>query len=106
MISESKVPYRLLLALRSVWPTGEIMVVPDWDQALKVALDENQVPKTAIVVDWSEGTSPANPVGAQWETVTVGNPQYFEQRQLRAYVLKSEHKPADDGEARQVPDEG
>jgi hypothetical protein len=107
LISESKVPYRLLLALRSVWPTAEIMVVPDWDRAIKVALDENQVPKTAIVVDWSGGTSrPANPVGAQWETVTVGNPQYFEQRQLRAYVLKSEHKPADDGENRPPPDEG
>jgi 4-amino-4-deoxy-L-arabinose transferase-like glycosyltransferase len=107
LISESKVPYRLLLALKSVWPTAEIIVVPDWDQALKVALDENEMPKTAIVVDWSEGTSrPANPTGAQWETVTVGNPQYFEQRQLRAYVLKSEHKASDDAESARATDEG
>jgi hypothetical protein len=95
------------LALKSVWPTAEIIVVPDWDQALKVALDENEMPKTAIVVDWSEGTSrPANPTGAQWETVTVGNPQYFEQRQLRAYVLKSEHKASDDAESARATDEG
>jgi 4-amino-4-deoxy-L-arabinose transferase-like glycosyltransferase len=107
LISDTKVPYRLLLALKSVWPRAEITVVPDWDQALKIALDENQVPKTAIVVDWSEGTSrPANPTGAQWETVTVGNPQYFEQRQLRAYVLKSEHKTTDDVESGRVIDEG
>jgi len=107
LISESKVPDRLLLALKSVWPTAEIIVVPDWDQALKVALDENDMPKTAIVVDWSEGTSrPANPTGAQWETVTVGNPQYFEQRQLRAYVLKSERKAADDAESARAADEG
>jgi hypothetical protein len=107
LISESKVPNRLLLALKSVWPRAEITVVPDWDQALKIALDENQMPKTAIVVDWSEGTSrPANPTGAQWETVTVGNPQYFEQRQLRAYVLKSEHKSTDDAEKGRMTDEG
>lgn len=107
LISESKVPYRLLLALKSVWPMAEITVVPDWDQALKVALDENQMPKTAIVVDWSEGTSrPANPTGAQWETVTVGNPQYFEQRQLRAYVLKSEHKSSDEPDSSRAADEG
>jgi hypothetical protein len=99
LISESKPPYRLILTLKSAWPTAEITVVPDWDQALKVALDENQMPKTAIVVDWTGGNSrPANPTGAQWRTITVGNPQYFEQRQLRAYVLESEseHKTHDD----------
>jgi len=91
LISESKPPYRLILALKSAWPTAEITVVPNWDEALKLALDENQMPKTAIVVDWSEGNSrPANPTGAQWKTITVGNPQYFDQRQLRAYVLESE----------------
>ncbi|HUE13602.1 MAG TPA: glycosyltransferase family 39 protein [Planctomycetaceae bacterium] len=97
LISESKVPNRLLLALKSVWPTADIVPVRDWDQALTVALGEHQTPKTAVVVDWSHGNSrPANPTGAQWEAVPVGNPQFFEQRQLRAYVLVWERKPAGD----------
>ncbi len=97
LISDSKPPYRLLLALKSVWPTADITIVRDWDQALKVALGEHQTPKTALVVDWSHGNSrPANPTGAQWEAVPVGNPQFFEQRQLRAYILMWERKPAGD----------
>jgi 4-amino-4-deoxy-L-arabinose transferase-like glycosyltransferase len=97
LISESEAPYRLQLALKSVWPTAEIAQVRDWDQALKVALDEHQTPKTAVVVDWSHGNSrPANPTGAQWEAVPVGNPQFFEHRQLRAYVLVWERKPGNE----------
>jgi len=97
LISESEAPYRLQLALKSVWPTAEIAVVRDWDQALKVALGEHQTPKSAVVVDWSHGNSrPANPTGAQWEALPVGNPQFFEQRQLRAYVLVWERKPANE----------
>ena len=87
----------MLLALKSVWPTADVTLVRDWDQALKVALDERQTPKAAVVVDWSHGNSrPANPTGAQWEAVPVGNPQFFEQRQLRAYVLVRERKQPDD----------
>jgi hypothetical protein len=94
LISESKVPYRLLLSLKSVWPSAAIEPVRDWDEALKVALGEHQTPKTAVVVDWSHGNSrSANPTGAQWEAVPVGNPQFFEARQLRAYVLVWERKP-------------
>jgi hypothetical protein len=97
LISEGEVPYRLQLALKSVWPTAEIALVRDWDEALKVALGEHQTPKTAVVVDWSHGNSrPANPTGAQWEAVPVGNPQFFENRQLRAYVLVWERKPGND----------
>ena len=98
LISESEAPYRLQLALKSVWPTAEIALVRDWDQALKVALGEHQTPKAAVVVDWSHGNSrPANPTGAQWEAVPVGNPQFFEQRQLRAYVLVWERRRKDEG---------
>ena len=42
LISESNAPYRLLLALKSVWPRAEVTLVRDWDQALKMALDEHQ----------------------------------------------------------------
>jgi hypothetical protein len=107
LISESKPPYRLLLALKSAWPTAKITLIPDWDQALKVALDEHQLPKTAIVVDWSHGNSrPANPTGAQWEADPVGNPQFFESRQLRAYVLKREHTPRDEERTARDDDRG
>ena len=41
-----------------------------------------------LVVDWSRGNSrPANPTGARWNAPPIGNPQFFEQRPLRAYVL-------------------
>ena len=94
LISESGAPSRLLLTLKSVWPTTSVTLVRDWDQALKMALDEHHKPKTVIVVDWSHGNSrPANPTGAQWETVPVGNPQFFQQRQLRAYLVR-EPQPA------------
>lgn len=97
LISESKVPYRLLLVLKSVWPATGVALVRDWDQALKLALDAHQKSAAAIVVDWSHGNSrPANPTGAQWEAVPVGNPQFFEQRQLRAYILKNERKPREE----------
>jgi hypothetical protein len=59
-----------------------------------MALDEHQKPKTVIVVDWSHGNSrPANPTGAQWETVPVGNPQFFQHRQLRAYLVREPQPP-------------
>jgi hypothetical protein len=94
LISESDAPNRLLLALKSVWPRTEVTLVRDWDQALKMALDEHQKPKTVIVVDWSHGNSrPANPTGAQWETVPVGNPQFFQHRQLRAYLVREPQPP-------------
>ncbi len=60
----------------------------DWDEALKVAVGEGGTPKTAVVVDWSRGNSrPANPTGARWDAPPIGNPQFFVQRPLRAYVL-------------------
>ena len=60
----------------------------DWDEALKIAAGDGRTPKTAVVVDWSRGNSrPANPTGARWNAPPIGNPQFFEQRPLRAYVL-------------------
>jgi len=97
LISDSTAPFRLQFALKSVWPGAQLDVVRDWDEALKIARGESQTPKTAVVVDWSQGNSrPANPTGAQWDAEPIGNPQFFEQRQLRAYVLVWERKGAAD----------
>jgi hypothetical protein len=94
LISDSDPPVRLQLALKSVWPNAQLTLVRDWDAALKSALEESQAPKNVVVVDWSKGNSrPANPTGAQWDADPVGNPQFFKQRQLRAYVLVWEQKP-------------
>jgi hypothetical protein len=88
LISDGRPPARLELALKSVWPKAQIFPVKGWDEALKVAVGEGGTPKTAVVVDWSRGNSrPANPTGARWDAPPIGNPQFFEQRPLRAYVL-------------------
>jgi hypothetical protein len=88
LISEGPPPARLQYALKSVWPKAQLFAVRDWDQALKVAVGESGTPKTAVVVDWSRGNSrPANPTGARWDAPPIGNPQFFAQRPLRAYVL-------------------
>jgi hypothetical protein len=93
LISDTDVPYRLRLALKSVWLKADLVLVRDWDDALKHVFDESRQPKPVVLVDWSKGKSrSANPTGAQWEAKPVGNPQFFEQRQLRAYVL--DWKPA------------
>jgi hypothetical protein len=95
LISDSSPPYRLQFTLKSVWPGAQLLVVRDWDEALKEARSETQLPKTAVVVDWSQGNSrPANPTGALWDAQPVGDPQFFGQRQLRAYVLVWEQSPA------------
>jgi hypothetical protein len=88
VISEGRPPARLLYALKSVWPKAQIFPLKEWDEALKVAAGDGKTPKTAVVVDWSRGNSrPANPTGARWNAPPIGNPQFFEQRPLRAYVL-------------------
>ncbi len=88
VIGEGPPPARLQYALKSVWTKAQIMAVRDWDRALKVAVGEGGTPKTAVVVDWSRGNSrPANPTGARWDAPPIGNPQFFAQRPLRAYVL-------------------
>lgn len=88
LISESSPPARLQFALKSVWPKAQIFPVKDWDQALKIAAGDGKTPKTAVVVDWSRGNSrPANPTGARWNAPPIGNPQFFEQRPMRAYIL-------------------
>jgi hypothetical protein len=88
LISESRPPARLQFALKSVWPKAQICSVKDWDEALKIAAGDGKTPKTAVVVDWSRGNSrSANPTGARWSAPPIGNPQFFEQRPLRAYVL-------------------
>jgi 4-amino-4-deoxy-L-arabinose transferase-like glycosyltransferase len=88
LICDGQPPARLQLALKSVWPMTQIHPVRDWDEALKVAVGEGGTPKTAVVVDWTRGNSrPANPTGARWDAPPIGNPQFFEHRPLRAYVL-------------------
>jgi hypothetical protein len=88
LISEGTPPVRLQFELKSVWPKAQIVPVKDWDEALKFAAGDGKTPKTAVVVDWSRGNSrPANPTGARWNAPPIGNPQFFEQRPLRAYVL-------------------
>jgi hypothetical protein len=88
LICDGQPPARLQLALKSVWPKTQIDPVRDWDEALKVAVGEGGTPKTAVVVDWTRGNSrPANPTGARWDAPPIGNPQFFEHRPLRAYVL-------------------
>jgi hypothetical protein len=88
LICEGRPPSRLQFVLKSVWPTAQIFPVKDWDEALKIAAGDGHTPKTAVVVDWSRGNSrPANPTGARWNAPPIGNPQFFEQRPLRAYVL-------------------
>lgn len=93
LISENEAPYRLQFVLKAAWPSAQLVLVRDWDEALKTAVGEGETPKTAVVVDWSQGNSrPANPTGAQWAAEPVGNPQFFEHRQLRAYILVWERK--------------
>jgi hypothetical protein len=88
LISEGRPPARLEFILKSVWPKAQILAVRDWDEALKVAVGEGNTPKTAVVVDWTRGNSrPANPTGARWDAPPIGNPQFFQERPLRAYVL-------------------
>jgi hypothetical protein len=88
LISETRPPARLQFALKSVWPNAQIFSVKSWDEALKIAAGDGKTPKTAVVVDWSRGNSrSANPTGARWSAPPIGNPQFFEQRPLRAYVL-------------------
>jgi 4-amino-4-deoxy-L-arabinose transferase-like glycosyltransferase len=88
LVCDGQPPARLQLALKSVWPKTQIAPVRDWDEALKVAVGEGGTPKTAVVVDWTRGNSrPANPTGARWDAPPIGNPQFFEHRPLRAYVL-------------------
>jgi hypothetical protein len=100
LISEREAPYRLQFALKSVWPNAKLCVVRDWDQALRIARGENQAPPNAVVVDWSRSNSrPANPTGAQWEANPVGSPQFFQERQLRAYVLVWEWNVSADADA-------
>jgi len=88
VISEGRPPARLQYALKSVWPKAQIFALKEWDEALKIAAGDGKTPKTAVVIDWSRGNSrPANPTGARWNAPPIGNPQFFEQRPLRAYVL-------------------
>src|SRR5579862_3320238 len=88
LVSEGRPPARLQFALKSVWPKAQLCPVKDWDEALKIAGGDGQTPKTAVVIDWSRGNSrPANPTGARWNAPPIGNPQFYEQRPLRAYVL-------------------
>jgi hypothetical protein len=88
IVSQGRPPARLQFALKSIWPKAQLCPVKDWDEALKIAAGDGQTPKTAVVIDWSRGNSrPANPTGARWSAPPIGNPQFFEQRPLRAYVL-------------------
>jgi hypothetical protein len=88
LVGEGQPPARLQFVLSSIWPKARIYPVKGWDEALKIAGGDGHTPKTAVVVDWSRGNSrPANPTGARWNAPPIGNPQFFEQRPLRAYVL-------------------
>ena len=89
VIHESNPPNRLWFVLRSIWPTARLSRANGWDSVQSQSFgnlessDEN-----LVVIDCSvRETRPAGRDNLRRQVQPIASPQYFQRRQLRAYLV-------------------
>ena len=98
LISDVHPPLPLRYILRSEWPHASPRpverggVVETWDAAVAVALNESTTPEEwYVVVEWSSRDSqPTNIPVPGIQIVPLGRPQFYLDRQLRAFQVAHE----------------
>jgi len=92
LVTDDEPPLRLQFLLRSRWPSSEFRLIRSRDEVLALASPGTTAAPaqaTPLVVEWCQKESRLESTpGGQINVRTVGNPQFYRNRILRAYRIE------------------
>lgn len=99
LVSEDTPPVRLVYTVRSVWPDVAVELAESWDTALERVFTDRADHARTLLIDWSLGdTRPVNFRLGGLQVQSISEPEIFQGRELRGFLLTTLDPPAVTGD--------